>query len=289
MSRNTRSIPFVTAILALALAALACNLPGVQTSPEKTTPPLVEKATQSQQPSPTPMPLPSQTPPPDVRFEGISFSYDHSLTRGVETAIVPASQYEDAPPWDVNPAYYEIKLDGYILPDHFHDPVVRVFPVEEYLQISPEVSETITALKNFLVQCPQKPERIPFLPFWNAAQMLQTKVSCLDFKNGRGVRFLTQYGQDISPINNDSLFYTFQGLTKDEKYYVSVILPVSHPSLPQDGNNPPGGDWTAFSEQFMGYITETEQKIDQYPDENFHPALNLLDDLIKTLEIKPGI
>lgn len=290
MLKTARSITLVTAVLGLALAALACNLPGSQTPPpEEPTPLPATPTTQSQQPSQTPMPLPSETPPPDVVFEGTSFSYDDSLARGVKVVQVPASQYSDAPSWDINPEYLEIELDGYILPDHFHKPAVRVFPVEEYRQISPAAGETITALKSFLSQCQQSPEDIPFLPLWNAAQMLQVKVSCLDFKNGRGVRFVSQYGQAANPINNDDLFYTFQGLTTDEGHYLSVVLPLSHPDLPPNGDNPPGGDWAAFSDRFAEYIAEMEQQLDQYPDESFYPALNLLDDLIRTIEIKPGV
>lgn len=288
MLPTTRLTTFITAILMLALGALACNLPGSQTSPEKSTQPPAEPTLQIQQPSQTPLSLPTGTPLPDVQFEGISFSYDKSLAQGVKTAIIPASQYSDAPIWATNPEFYEIELDGYLLPEHFHKPVVQVFSIEKYQQVTPEVDKTITSLKGFLSQCPQRPENIPFLPYWNAAQILQTKVSCLDFKNGRGVRFVTQYGQDISPINNYGLFYTFQGLTTDEKYYVSVVLPTTQPDLPPNGDNPPGG-WETFSNQYTKYIADIETQIDQYPDESFHPTLILLDDLIKSLEIKPGV
>ncbi|MEO8354588.1 MAG: hypothetical protein ABI621_01610 [Chloroflexota bacterium] len=42
-------------------------------------------------------------------------------------------------------------------------------------------------------------------------------MQVINFQNGRGIRFLTQYAQYPAPINNHELFYHFQGLTNDGK------------------------------------------------------------------------
>ena len=46
---------------------------------------------------------------------------------------------------------------------------------------------------------------------------MHSQVQYLDFKNGTGVRYLTQFDQGILPINNYELVYTYQGLTSDGK------------------------------------------------------------------------
>ena len=68
---------------------------------------------------------------------------------------------------------------------------------------------------------------MPFLPLFNAAQVMHTHLQYLDFKNGQGLRYLTEFDQGIIPINNYELIYTYQGLTGDGKYYVAAVLPVN--------------------------------------------------------------
>ena len=53
----------------------------------------------------------------------------------------------------------------------------------------------------------------------------------LDFPSD-GVRFITRYAQDVSPVTNQSVFFTFQGLTSDGQHYVSLFWPVDTSSLP---------------------------------------------------------
>lgn len=289
---NTKtSHTLLAGFLVLLLAGLACNLPVANQTPAPTAQvTLAASGTEAQppataQPSSTP-PAPTQTPQPDVNFEGISFSYDHSLASGVESTIVPATTYEDAPIWDINPEFVQFNFNDYILSDRFHTPAIRVFPIADYQQIAPDVTDVVARLKQFLETCPSNPEEIPFLPFWNAAQMLQSKIQCFEFKNGKGVRFVTQYGQAAYPINNNSLFYGFQGLTSDGQYVVTAVLPVSHPSLPEQGDNPPNGDWDAFYENFAPYIQNLEQSLNQQPDNSFTPSLVLLDEMIGSIQVK---
>lgn len=52
---------------------------------------------------------------------------------------------------------------------------------------------------------------IPFVPIFNAAQMMRAQIKYLDFQNGKGVRFITQYGQAAVPISNDSAFMLLSG------------------------------------------------------------------------------
>ena len=46
---------------------------------------------------------------------------------------------------------------------------------------------------------------LPFLPLFNSKQMMHSQVEYLDFKNGKGVRYLTQYAQGPLAINNAEL------------------------------------------------------------------------------------
>ena len=112
-----------------------------------------------------------------------------------------------------------------------------MYPVNEYIQVNPDVAAVIDKLKTIINSPGQPlPENLPFLPAFNAAQTFHSNEQPLTFQNGTGIRFLTQYGQAPYPVNNNSLFYTFQGLTNDGAYYVAAILPINAAFLSADGN-----------------------------------------------------
>jgi hypothetical protein len=123
---------------------------------------------------------------------------------------------------------------------------------------------------------------LPFLPIWNAAQIMQAHMRYIDFQNGSGVRYLAQYGQAAWPINNKDIFYTFQGLTHDGQTYISAIFPVSNPILPE-AESVVVDD--AFYNNFESYVQDIETQLDAQPDSSFTPSLSLLDQLIHTLVI----
>ena len=117
--------------------------------------------------------------------------------------------------------------------------------------------------------------------------LLHTQVAFVDFENGRGVRFLTEYAQYFAPINNTDLFYTFQGLTSDGQYYVAAILPVAHPSLPADASQIPGDDPEAFADIYDTYVNDIALQLAAYDAAEFTPDLALLDAMIASLEVAP--
>lgn len=68
---------------------------------------------------------------------------------------------------------------------------------------------------------------IPILPPAEAVQVLKARVKLLPFKGGKGFAFLTAYAQDDVPVANRDLFYTFQGLTDDGRYWIAFYYPVN--------------------------------------------------------------
>ena len=214
---------------------------------------------------------------------GFSFSYDGAVAAEVIVETVPAV---DSPAeWEVEPEHLRLSFSGYALPETFHEPRILVYPVSDFEAASEIAANTIAALRQLLADKPAVPEAIPFLPPWNAGPLMRTQIAYVDFQNGTGVRFLTQFGQAYQPINNYEMFYTFQGLTSAGNYYVAAILPVSHSSLPADGTEIPGGDWEAFAQNFETYASEIEQQIDAQDASSFTPDLSLLDAMIQSLEV----
>ncbi len=218
---------------------------------------------------------------PDIAYQGVSFSYSALWFETIAPETIPAEANVATESWNI-PEHYLFSFNGYPLSDTFHEPQIMVFPVGAYTAINSVAGDTIDQLQQLLINKPSNPEEIPFLPVFNAGQFMQTKVKYIDFQNGSGVRFLTQYGQAAWPINNQDMFYAFQGLTNDGQYYISAILPVKHDDLP----NPDEVTMDdAFYENFMDYVTGVEEQLNEQPDKMFVPALAAFDDMIQSIEV----
>lgn len=205
-----------------------------------------------------------------------------SLATGFQTETVPASN--DGPYWEVLPAYTRLTLQDYPISNHLMTPQIFIYPVEE-LQAVNEATTPIVASLQTLLQLPQEIPIMPFLPLFNAQQVMHAHVQYLDFQDGQGLRYLTQYDQAFIPINNNELIYTYQGLTGDGKYYVAAVLPVNNPSLPADGtvtgNEPP-----EFTSNFPTYLTNVVASLNPQAGNTFTPDLTQLDAMMSSLEVK---
>jgi hypothetical protein len=219
-----------------------------------------------------------------VAFRGTSFNYDPSLAGEIWSDTFPEVS---EPLLDAAPEHFLFGFEDFNHPGPLNFPELIIFPTAQFGVLNPTAGEIILSLADFLVEKPAVVyDDIPFLPFINAAQATNVKIKYLNFQNGEGVRFLTQFGQDIWPINNQNILYTFQGLTNDGKYYVSAIFPISHPDLPADGYNYPGGDYETFEDNYERYIADIEALLNNAPDEAYTPQIHLLDNLIESLYVE---
>ena len=85
-------------------------------------------------------------------------------------------------------------------------------------------------------------------------------------------------------MNNQELFYTLQGLTKDGAYYVAGFFPVTSAALPGDAFV---ADYDTFNRDFGKYLTKTTATLDELSAADFSPDLELLDAVISSLVVEP--
>jgi hypothetical protein len=209
----------------------------------------------------------------------------NSITSGFRTELVPAvSANQDAPYWEVLPAYTRISLMDYPVSGSTIMPQIFVYPVNDLISVNQNTDGIIASLQT-LIQSPQELPVMPFLPVTGDIQMMHPHIQYLDFKNGQGLRYLTEYGNGISPINNAGLMYTYQGITSDGKYYVAAVLPVNHPRLPADatvtGNEP-----ADFRGNYSKYKADTAQFLNVQNPDTFSPDLTHLDAMMSSLEVR---
>ncbi|MCD6401961.1 MAG: hypothetical protein J7L73_08555 [Anaerolineales bacterium] len=273
-NNNTFTIPNPT-------APPLCTTTSSNQSESNTALPPTTEAQPTNTPQPTDTPQPTSVPDTrhHVNFNGIQFSADESLASLISPSVFPADT-EDFP-WAL-PEHTEFLFIDYPLPDTFHEPHILVIPINELVAMNSGAANTIAELGNMLINQPQHPDEIPFLPVFNAAQFMQAQVRYFDFQNGKGLRFVTQYGQAANPINNKEMFYTYQGLTNDKKYYLSAILPVSHPYLP-DPSTVTMDD--AFYNYFQTYVGQIESELNDRPADSFYPSLEILDAMMQSFLI----
>lgn len=197
-----------------------------------------------------------------------------------EELIEVAENQEGLPYWAVQPTHIEVYFDNYVLDDTFHEPRIYLYSVDALLDTNPLTSEQIDVLHTLLTDPAAMHKNVlPMLPLMNATQMMQAQIQQLDFKNGSGIRYLTQMGQAPLPINNSELFYTFQGFTDDRSVYVAAILPVSNAILDATTSETSN---TNIADQ----ITRTAAILDQAAASSFVPSLVQLDAMITSIEVR---
>src|SRR5215213_3295074 len=194
-------------------------------------------------------------------------------------------------PWEIAPTHWRFTLTGYPLQGKFLEPQVYVYPADEYAQVNSTAGEQIERIKKALAGSPLLKETLPNVPFFNAEHIIAAKIQMIPFQNGSGVRELTQYDQYPAPINNHELFYHFEGLTTDGKYYVIAILPITAPVLAEDekpeSTIPTGGvpipSNTGPTDVYYFSVTE---KLNSLEPDSFTPSLTTLDTLIQSILVK---
>jgi hypothetical protein len=225
-----------------------------------------------------------------ISFEGVSFVIPNGVAGNANTDKMTAVESNSGAPWDIAPTHLRFTLTEYQLQGKFHEPRIFVYPADEYAEGNPGAAEQINRIKKIQAGGALMHETLPTVAFFNAASQISADIKVISFQNGSGVRSLTQYAQYAAPINNRELFYHFQGLTNDGKYYVIAILPITAPILPEDEKPeaavPEGGVPipTDIGPSEAYYFSVTE-KLNSLSPDAFIPSLNTLDALIQSLGV----
>ena len=234
----------------------------------------------------------------DISDMGTSFAYPFGLANGTQDTIVPQSSSDEI--WK-SPAHVQFILQGYPLQNTTYQPQISIYPADQYAQLGDRPKLIIERLQNilqtqsfspqpvpdmFITTRPQ--EELPFLPIQGAGQVFHAQEKILSFQNGSGIRYVTQLSQAAFPlINNQDAFYTFQGITSDGKYYVSVIMPINLPYLAADyGADPNNPSDVQTPDTYPGYLSSMVDRLNQAEGEGvnpYTPSLQSLDALAQSL------
>ena len=221
---------------------------------------------------------PARNPGYAVDYNGIYFV--GQVGSGASAETIPPDLDN---PFSPLPAHDQFLIEDYESQNTVIEPIIRVIPLRELRETSAENAEEIDLLQSLLDDLPVGiPDDLPMLPAMNAGSLGAAQFSTLDFTSGSGVRYITQYAQAAWPVNNKGLFYTFQGITSDNAYYVSVLMSLAHDALNEYDDFQPEDD---FYDTAAGLIGGQFLALDQVDGSSFIPSMVLLDQLVQSISI----
>jgi hypothetical protein len=132
---------------------------------------------------------------------------------------------------------YKIPDGSYAFPSRNYLRVYRISDIHKapYKTIQSHFEVLRRVLKARPAEVPNDEATLRSLPDYpprNAAHAFELHLGYVDAPWGSGICYMTLFTQDGSGhANNDELQYLFQGLSKDNAFYVSADFRVTHPRL----------------------------------------------------------
>ena len=287
-------------IFTLAFTA-ACNMPGVAPQPgiptspvlptleaQATSPvaPTVEAAQPTlEAPAATSQPAPLTPDGEIVSVGGVSFLLPNGMASDASSTMTGDVEFPYIYPMEQPmPQHMKFILNNYPVQGAMFEPQIMVFKAAEYAQYGTTESQLIAVLTNMHFTDDQPiPSGLPVGPSFSA------QVHGLDFQNGKGIRYLTQFDQAPMPVNNNEMIYYFHGITNDGQYYVEAILPIQAPFLVADGNPdtalPADGIPFLIGDGIPGYFSAITERINSTDTFSFTPYLEHLDSMMQSFQV----
>lgn len=258
--------------------------------------------------TPSPMPptptaaasiIPAPEITPNASAEWVTFYLDPSVADGYRV-----EQVAEQPPINPGaglPAHLRINLTGYAFESRSEYANLYILPLgDEDFYSNEALMQAAQRLREFL---PQRRTAfglvttpmggIPYLPVGESqplgiVQYLHAQIRYMDFQSGTGVRYVTAYAGEIGPLTNDSLYYSFQGLSHDGRYGVAIYMPLQHPGLVNTSEDVPG--WPenndTFRQNYDSYFEANLRLLEAAAPAEFTPSLAALDALVQSIRIE---
>lgn len=275
------------------------DTPAVESQPVQTTEAPVAAATEAPAEAPTVSPIVGT----EFNLGGVYMVVPACLASNATGTLIEAVPYDEMNgPMEYYPENRKVTFQGYPLSDKFfkvddteNNGGLTIYPVADFVAMNSEVlNPRVATLQNLIATQPAVPESIPLLPIFNAASVFKAQVKYLSFQNGQGVRYLTEYAQYYAPVNNHDLFYSFQGLTSDGKYWISGIFPINatylqeswdSTSVPAGGIAAPSYDDANLDASMQTYYSNMTGLLNATADGDFTPSLECLDQFIQSIHV----
>ncbi|WP_243322294.1 hypothetical protein [Geothrix sp. SG200] len=155
--------------------------------------------------------------------------------------------------------------------------------VKDYATAYPYFYKNYQSLKSILRLKDFKISVNHDLPDWNQGDCIQSihaKSAIIETPWCVGLQYISTCLQEATQLDNDRLYYKFEGISRDEQFYISIEIPITHPSLPM----PAPGLESAAPPIVDSYFTRAEQTLNKYSDSSYFPTLQSFKDLIQSIK-----
>lgn len=214
-----------------------------------------------------------------IRFDEMGFSvgfdYPEGFSQSITTSVLGV--YEPQAPFDLPyPQNARIFFTAY--PggsDEFTANGIRVFRAEEINALETGALESLYAVLDG-----QTDHHSDFPRMAGAGSLIDARLSPLAFQNGTGYRYLFTKSFSADPLTSTTLTYMYQGVTSDEKYFISFIMTVDAPFLAEFI-----GQQLTSAQDFETYYQKVNSRVESAAGEEFSPSIDALDELISSIII----
>ncbi len=219
-----------------------------------------------------------------IESGGLVFNLPVEVAAGAEvTTVLPDDPNEGFPELAL-PARRVVNFSNYIIPDHFHTPSICVYAVDKLINGKMVGATNATELQSLLSDPAydlQSAKSLPFLPAFNAAQVFHVLEQRLDSEHNSGIRYLTLYAQAFVGVDNYDIFYTYQGISADGRYYIAAILPINSSLLSNEELTQ--AEMETVAGDYLGYIASMKDLLITDEGASLTPTLAALDAMMMSL------
>jgi hypothetical protein len=220
----------------------------------------------------------------------ITFTYSTQIAQDAVWEWVPESPDFRRPTGPI-PEYTQITFQNYDEQQGWvsSGQVIYVYPTVTFPD-NPDYpfAVALTDLQQVLAARPAVPDTpLPMLPIVTASQPFHAQAQYLDFPGGSGIRYVAAAVLDQSPLSDHTIFYTFQGLTDDNAYYIAALFPLASTVLPSDAPPMTAEEYNNFAANYGAYISDLTQQLNEAAPTSFEPDLTLIDDIFTSMQITP--
>jgi hypothetical protein len=219
-----------------------------------------------------------------IESGGLIFKLPVEVAENAEVFTIQPDDPDEGWPEFALPARRMVSFSGYVIQNHFHTPVIYVYPLAELHQSGQIGAATAPALQSLMSNPAfnlQTEDDLPFLPPFNAAQVFHVMEQRLDSEHNSGIRYLTLYSQAFVGVNNYNIFYTYQGISADGRYYIAAILPINSALLSNEELTQ--AELETISGDYVAYLTNMTDLIRADNGASLSPTLAALDAMMMSL------
>jgi len=219
-----------------------------------------------------------------INSNGLVFTLPFAVAQGAIVETIPADGPDEGWPEFALPARRAISFSEYAVENHFHTPIIYVYPLDEMINDG-KFGGSMAFILRTMLENPgfdlEAEDNLPFLPPFNAAQMFHVFEQRLESEHTMAIRYLTLYSQAYVAIDNYNVFYTFQGLSKDGRYYIAAVLPINS-SLLSD-TQATNEELEQYSKYYPAYIHGMRDMMTTQNGGVLTPRLEALDAMMLSL------